>query len=185
MDCSLPGSSVHGIFQAKALEWVAISFSRGSSRPRDQTQISRIADRCFTIWATREAYSLYCIIYPHSLFILYIVVCTLNPLPLYCSSSSLFSLMISLFSISLSLFLFCYITSLLYFLDSTCKWYHTVSLFLYLIYFTEHNTIQVCPWHNFILFYGKISFFFFLPHLLYPFICWWALGLLPNLGYSK
>ena len=38
MDCSLPGSSVHGIFQARVLEWVAISFSRGSSRPRDWTQ---------------------------------------------------------------------------------------------------------------------------------------------------
>ena len=39
-DCSLPGSSVHGIFQAIVLEWIAISFSRGSSRPRDQTQVS-------------------------------------------------------------------------------------------------------------------------------------------------
>ena len=37
MDCSLPGSSVHGIFQARILEWVAISFSRGSSQPKDQT----------------------------------------------------------------------------------------------------------------------------------------------------
>ena len=37
MDCSLPGSSVHGIFQARVLEWVAISFSRGSSWPRDQS----------------------------------------------------------------------------------------------------------------------------------------------------
>ena len=55
VDCSLPGSSVHGIFQAKILEWVDSSFSRGSSRPRDQTQASRIAGRCFTIWATREA----------------------------------------------------------------------------------------------------------------------------------
>ena len=43
MDCSLPGSSVHGVSQASVLEWVAISFSRGSSRPRDQTQVSRIA----------------------------------------------------------------------------------------------------------------------------------------------
>ena len=40
MDCSLPGSSVHGIFQARVLEWVAIAFSRGSSRPRDWTQVS-------------------------------------------------------------------------------------------------------------------------------------------------
>ena len=37
MDCSPPGSSVHGIFQARILEWVAISFSRGSFQPRDQT----------------------------------------------------------------------------------------------------------------------------------------------------
>ena len=49
MDCSLPGSSVHGIFQAIVLEWVAISFSRGSSRPRDQTQVSSIVDRRLTI----------------------------------------------------------------------------------------------------------------------------------------
>ena len=49
MGCSLPGSSVHGIFQARVLESVAISFSRGSSRPRDQTWVSRIVDRRFTI----------------------------------------------------------------------------------------------------------------------------------------
>ena len=55
MDCSLPGSSVHGIFQARVLEWVVISFSRGSSQPRDRTQVSCIACRRFTIWATREA----------------------------------------------------------------------------------------------------------------------------------
>ena len=47
MDCSLPGSSVHGIFQARVLEWVAISFSRGSSQPRDQTWVSLIVGRCF------------------------------------------------------------------------------------------------------------------------------------------
>ena len=50
MDCSLPGSSVHGIFQARVLEWVAISFSKGSSRPRDQTWVYRISCRHFTIW---------------------------------------------------------------------------------------------------------------------------------------
>ena len=44
MDCSLPVSSVHGIFQARVLEWVTISFSRGSSQPRDPTLVSRIAD---------------------------------------------------------------------------------------------------------------------------------------------
>ena len=41
MDCSLPGFSVHGILQARILEWVAIAFSRGSSQPRDQTWVSR------------------------------------------------------------------------------------------------------------------------------------------------
>ena len=54
MDCSLPGSSVHGIFQARVLEWIAISFSRGSSQPRDSTPASHIVDRSFTAWATRK-----------------------------------------------------------------------------------------------------------------------------------
>ena len=54
MDCSLPGSFVHGIFQAIVLEWIAISFSRGSSQPRAWTWVSCIVDRCFTVWATRE-----------------------------------------------------------------------------------------------------------------------------------
>ena len=54
MACSLPGFSVHGIFQARVLEWVAISFSRGSSRLRDWTQVSWIAGRCFTLWASHR-----------------------------------------------------------------------------------------------------------------------------------
>ena len=59
MDCSPPGSSsVHGILQARILEWVAISFSKGSSWPRNWTRISCLVGRFFTIWATREA--LYC-----------------------------------------------------------------------------------------------------------------------------
>ena len=55
-DCSLPGSSVDGVFQARILEWVAISFSRGSSPPRDWTRVSRIVGRRFTVCATREVY---------------------------------------------------------------------------------------------------------------------------------
>ena len=57
MDCSPQASSVHGILQVRILEWVANSFSRGSSQPRDQTQISCIADRLFffTVWATSTA----------------------------------------------------------------------------------------------------------------------------------
>ena len=55
MKCHLPGSFVHGILQARILEWVAVPFSRGSSQTRDQTQISHIAGSFFTIWATSKA----------------------------------------------------------------------------------------------------------------------------------
>ena len=58
MDCSPVGSSVHGILQARVLEWVAVPFSRESSRPRDQTHVSLIAGGFFTVWATREAHRL-------------------------------------------------------------------------------------------------------------------------------
>ena len=57
MDCSPPGSSVHGFLQARILEWVAIPFSKGSSWPRDRTQVSCIAGRLLTVWAPREAQS--------------------------------------------------------------------------------------------------------------------------------
>ena len=55
MDYSPPSSSVHGILQVRILEWVAIPFSRGSFQPRDRTQVSCIAGRFLTTWATREA----------------------------------------------------------------------------------------------------------------------------------
>ena len=55
MDCGLPGFSVHGILQARILEWIAIPFSMGSSQLRDQTQLSRTAGVFLTIWATRES----------------------------------------------------------------------------------------------------------------------------------
>ena len=55
MDSSLPGSSVHGILQATTVEWVAIPFPRGFSQPKDQTQVSCIAGKFFTIWGMREA----------------------------------------------------------------------------------------------------------------------------------
>ena len=55
MDSGPPGSSVHGILQARTLVWVAIPFSRGSSQPRDWTRVFHITGRFFTVWATREA----------------------------------------------------------------------------------------------------------------------------------
>ena len=54
MDCSLPGSSVHGILQARIMEWVAIPCSKGPSRPRDRTLVSCTAGRFFAMWATKE-----------------------------------------------------------------------------------------------------------------------------------
>ena len=65
IDCSPPGSSVHGILQGRILKWVAISSTRGSSQPRDQTHISCVScitGRFFTWWAIREA--LYIFILP-------------------------------------------------------------------------------------------------------------------------
>ena len=56
MHCSPSGSSVHEIFQTRKLEWVSISFSRGSSQPRDRTWVSCTAGRFFINWATREAH---------------------------------------------------------------------------------------------------------------------------------
>ena len=54
MDCSLPGSSVHGILQARILEWVAIPFSRASSQPKDWTQVSCISGRFSTVWESES-----------------------------------------------------------------------------------------------------------------------------------
>ena len=54
MDCSPWGSCVDGILQARILEWIAIPLSSGSSQPTDWTQVSCIAGRFFTVWATKE-----------------------------------------------------------------------------------------------------------------------------------
>ena len=54
--CNRMDYTIHGALQARILEWVAFPFSRGSSQPRDQTQVSHIAGRFFTSWATREAH---------------------------------------------------------------------------------------------------------------------------------
>jgi len=59
VDCRLPGSSVHGILQARILECVAIPFSRESFWPRVCTWVSCITGRFFTVWATREAFIIY------------------------------------------------------------------------------------------------------------------------------
>ena len=62
MGSSSPDSSVHGILQARLLEWIDIRFSRGSSWPRDRTHVSCIAGGFFPVWATREAQSIGCVV---------------------------------------------------------------------------------------------------------------------------
>ena len=66
MDCSLPGSSVHRILPARILEWIASPFSMESSRLRDQTQVSCIVGRFFTVWAIREALSVHTHTHTHT-----------------------------------------------------------------------------------------------------------------------
>ena len=86
MDCSLPGSSIHGIFQAKVLEWGAIAFSRACSWPRVRTWVSHIVGRCFTIWATREVLTMHNV----SLFFF--------PLNKYCKCLSKNILLVTIFN---------------------------------------------------------------------------------------
>ena len=78
MICSLPGSSVHGLFQARVLEWISISFSRGSSLPRDWTEVSNVVCRCVTIRATREAPETFLLLNKSSLCFLDLFVLSLN-----------------------------------------------------------------------------------------------------------
>ena len=61
VDCSLPGSSIHGILQARTLEWITIPFTWVSSQPRNRTWVSWIAGNFFTIWAIREDQNKKCI----------------------------------------------------------------------------------------------------------------------------
>ena len=70
--CDPMDYTVHGILQARILEWVAFPFSRGSSQPRDQTQVSLIAGGFFTSWATREAGDKYILWYNNKILYSYI-----------------------------------------------------------------------------------------------------------------
>ena len=94
MDCSPPGYSVHGILQARILKWVAISVSRVSSQPGNWTQVSCIAGRCFTVWATREGLVLICSIQVLKNFKIYIGVYLTNSVVLVSGVQSIFELIL-------------------------------------------------------------------------------------------
>jgi len=87
MECSPPGSSVHGVLQAEILEWVAIPFSRGSSQPGYWTRVSCIEGKLFTSWATRETHIIH--IYIYNFFFCYL---TTEPNPKWYTSCAVFTL---------------------------------------------------------------------------------------------
>jgi len=121
-----------------------------------------------------------------SLFILYRVVCTSVPCPIFFLSTSLSLVTTSLFSLSVNLFLFLLYPPV-YFLYSTCKWYQTVyplansMAILWVISLSILHSKSICAVASgkiFILFLrlSSISLFPYIPYLLYPFICWWTLS---------
>jgi len=102
MGYSLLGSSLRGIFQARMLEWVAISFSRGSPWPRDPTQVSHIVGRRFTLWATREF-----ILWVYMYILSHIFYCCYKPLHLHWAFAFLWSFpFLLLFSLFFLFFFF-------------------------------------------------------------------------------
>ena len=124
MDCNPPGSSVHGVLQAKMQERIAVPSSKGSSKPRDQTCVSHTIGTFFTIEPLGKLHIEWQIWVNPRLLI--------YPRPLHLSPL----VTISLFSKSVSVFLLCIKVhlNLFFFSDSSYKWYHMICL--YLDYFT-------------------------------------------------
>ena len=157
MDCSLPG--VHGILQARILEWVAIRFSRGSFWLRGRTRVFCIAGVFFTIWATKDAWNfskwtvenhsyivtkrnLFSFLYILSLFLLVIFQCLLVPsgfnfklLPTQTARSRSIPLTVHIASSHSS---FC-ITSLQ--LNSKLSWKNKIHMVLRSIWYYNHQTL--------------------------------------------
>ena len=170
MDCSPPGSFIHGILPARVLEWVAISFSRGCSWPRDRTRVSRTAGRCFTLWATREmltvvpAFSLISKNQSTAFFKIFHCKIHITVLTMVKSSSiKSFTLLCTIcaqdtfYLTKLKLWTYYVITprtpspspwqqpSTLTARGISRKWDHKGLVILWLAYFTEHNTLKVHP----------------------------------------
>jgi len=166
MDCSLPHSSIHGIFQARVLEWVAISFSRGSSQPRDRTHVQT------STWISyRYTYIPFLLNFPlppHATLlgwfrapvwvswdIQQIPIGCLFPLAIYFTYGNVsfhvaFSIHLTVYSplpmsISLlSMFLHCCPGNKFFstiFLDSVYMRKNTIFIFLFLTYFTLYNRL--------------------------------------------
>ena len=121
MDCSLPGSSVHGILQARILQWVAMPSSRRSSQPRDWPQVSLIAGGFFTFWASRETHQARLYLTPLLLLLSPPWMFSADPCMLSASQGDLFWVC-NLKQHHCSLFLICYLQAfhLVYFHHQVC-----------------------------------------------------------------
>ena len=146
------GYTVHGIPQARTLEWVAFPFSRGSSQTRARTQVYRITGRFFTSWAILKNIGIFTVLYnmsPSLSYTQHFVPPT--PLTLYCPPNHWETLACSLWV----WFFYIMFTMQLHFLDSTHTWYDIVFVFFWLI---SLSTMPSKPIH--VAANGKISFLF-------------------------
>ena len=176
--------TVHGILQARILEWVAFPFFRGSSQTKDQTQVYHIASRFFTSCAILKNIGIFPVLCNMSLSLAYTQrFVPPSLLPLYCPCNHWKTLACSLWES----FFYIIFTTLLHFLDSTHTWYHIVFVFFSLTYFTQYNALQVhpccCKWQNFFPFYARVVLHYI--YFLYSFTCWWTIRLVPCLGNCK
>ena len=140
-----PGFSVHGILQARTLEKVAIPFSRGSSPPRDQTGVSHIAGRFFTVWVTREAQSLRNHSFNGTECSIWFHICIKSKMWTMSQKTSLLTRSVLLESL----------------LPVLAKWlsvYHWIqgqrtfwirSIFIQALLESFHVLLNICIWHNF------------------------------------
>ena len=168
------------ILQARILEWVAIPFFRGSSQPRDGTQVSRIAGEFFTSWATNVlTIKNLGSIHHHTVDLLY----PFHPPPIPSS------LVITILCIHVFVFDLVIHFVFLFFKYPIYEWNHTIFVLPRLTSTTmmPSKSIHVVENGKILSFLKSLSsiLLYTFHILLYPFIYWWALSLLPYLGYCK
>ena len=143
MDCSLPGACAPGIFQARVLKWIAISYARGSSWPRGWTPISYGLIHSLPLVPPGKTHSSFLSVnsYLHSISGMFMSVPISQFIP-----ASLYPLGVHVFLLYVCIS-FCFVNKFIciIFLDSICKWYYMVCVFLFLTYFTLYESLWVHP----------------------------------------
>ena len=129
IDCSLPGAYAHGLFQARVLKWIAISYSRGSSWPRGWTPIS------YGLVIHSSFLSVNSYLHSISGMFMWVPVSQFIPASLYPLGVHVFLLYVCIS--------FCFVNKsiCILFLDSVYKWYYMVCVFLFLTYFTLYESL--------------------------------------------